>query len=210
MSQRPTIECRPDGPYIVRDLTDFRNSRGEAIPTQPVLALCRCGGSANKPLCDGTHKKIGFSGAKAPDATPDRLDAYRGRGITIYDNRGICAHAGQCTARLASVFKYGSEPWIDPEGAPVEAIIATVRACPSGALSYALDGGEEAQAPRQPAILITKDGPYAVVGGIELIGQSWSQGASPEHYTLCRCGASKNKPFCDGSHWRIGFKDEKG
>jgi CDGSH-type Zn-finger protein len=54
---------------------------------------------------------------------------------------------------------------------------------------------------------VTKDGPYAVSGGIELAGVSFGDGASQEHYTLCRCGASKNKPFCDGSHWDAGFKD---
>jgi CDGSH-type Zn-finger protein len=54
---------------------------------------------------------------------------------------------------------------------------------------------------------VTDNGPYAVTGGIELLGVKMGEGASPEHYTLCRCGASKNKPFCDGSHWDAGFKD---
>ena len=56
---------------------------------------------------------------------------------------------------------------------------------------------------------VTKDGPYAVEGAvdIELNGGAWGQGASPDRFTLCRCGASKNKPFCDGSHWDAGFKD---
>jgi len=53
------------------------------------------------------------------------------------------------------------------------------------------------------------DGPYAITGGIELVDQLPGEGASTEHYTLCRCGGSKNKPFCDGTHWHIGFKDEK-
>ena len=57
-------------------------------------------------------------------------------------------------------------------------------------------------------ITVTKDGPYAVAGGVGLTGQSWGAGASSEHYTLCRCGGSENKPFCDGTHWSIGFQDE--
>jgi CDGSH-type Zn-finger protein len=60
-----------------------------------------------------------------------------------------------------------------------------------------------------PMVTITQDGPYAVTGGIELVDQPLGEGASTEHYTLCRCGGSKNKPFCDGTHWHIGFKDEK-
>src|SRR5438552_1861532 len=66
----------------------------------------------------------------------------------------------------------------------------------------------EAEPPaRPPKVLVTDSGPYAVCGGIELMSVEFGEGASREHYTLCRCGASANKPFCDGSHWRIGFKD---
>jgi CDGSH-type Zn-finger protein len=209
MNEIPTIECSPNGPYVVRNLETLRNSRGESIPVEPVVALCRCGGSANKPFCDGTHKKNGFSGAKLVEAGADRRDDYRGRRITIHDNRAICAHAGHCTDGLGAVFKYGSEPWIDPDGAAIDAVIDTIRRCPSGALSYSLDEVEQQGPAGQPAITVTKDGPYAVVGGVGLTGQRWGQGASMEHYTLCRCGATKNKPFCDGSHWSIEFKDER-
>lgn len=209
MNEIPTIECSLNGPYVVRNLEKLLSSRGDSLPAKPVVALCRCGGSADKPFCDGTHQKNGFSGAKPVDGSMDQRDAYRGRRITIHDNRAICAHAGHCTDGLAVVFKYGSEPWIDPDGAAIDAVIDTIRRCPSGALSYSLDGVEQQGLPRQPAITVTKDGPYAVVGGVGLIGQRWGQGASTEHYTLCRCGGSKNKPFCDGSHWSIGFKDEQ-
>jgi len=208
MNQEPTIECKPNGPYLVKDLEALRNSRGDGIPAKPVMALCRCGGSANKPFCDGTHQKNGFSGAKLTDGSADKRDAYRGRGILIHDNRAICSHAGHCTDGLAAVFKYGAEPWIDPDGAKVEAIIETIRRCPSGALSYTLDDVEERDQQREPIITVTKDGPYAIVGGVWLTGEPWGAGASTEHYTLCRCGGSKNKPFCDGTHWSIGFRDE--
>src|SRR5437868_886046 len=92
-------------------------------------------------------------------------------------------------------------------GAAVEEIIATIRKCPSGALSYAIDGEEAAPPARPPQVLVTDNGPYAVSGGIELMGVQFGDGASREHYTLCRCGASANKPFCDGSHWRVEFRD---
>ncbi len=209
MSQTASIECKPNGPYLVRNLENLRNSSGGSVPTKPVLALCRCGGSASKPFCDGTHQRNGFSGSRLVDGSADKRDSYHAQRITIHDNREICAHAGYCTDGLASVFKYGSEPWVDPGGAGAEAIVQTIRKCPSGALSYSLDGVEHRDQPRAPAITVTKDGPYAVVGGVQLIDQLWGEGASTEHYTLCRCGGSKNKPFCDGTHWSIGFKDEQ-
>jgi len=208
MSERPTIECKPNGPYLVRNLDDLRDARGDRLQPKPVMALCRCGGSSNKPFCDGTHQKNGFSGAKLAERSADKRESYQAKRITIHDNRSICAHAGLCSDGLASVFRTKREPWIDPAGAEAEAIIETIRRCPSGALSYSLDGVEGEDPQRAPAITVTKDGPYAVTGGAQLLEQSWAQGASTEHYTLCRCGGSKNKPFCDGTHWSIGFKDE--
>lgn len=207
MSERPTIECKLNGPYLVKNLEVLKDWRGDRIETKPVTALCRCGGSANKPFCDGTHQKNGFSSARLADGSADQRNSYQADRITIHDNRSICAHAGRCTDGLDSVFKYNIEPWIDPAGGALEAIIETVRACPSGALSYTLDAVQGGDQQREPSITVTKDGPYAVIGGAQLPGQSWAQGASTEHYTLCRCGASRNKPFCDGTHWSIGFKD---
>ena len=117
------------------------------------------------------------------------------------------AHAGFCTDELKSVFRMHDEPWIAPDEAGVEEIVATIRKCPSGALSYAIDGVEAKPPERAPMVTVTDNGPYAITGGIELLGVKFGQGASTEHYTLCRCGASKNKPFCDGSHWDVKFRD---
>ena len=208
MSASATITCKPNGPYLVKDLDDLRNSRGEPMEVKPGMALCRCGGSANKPFCDGTHQRNGFSGAKREDRTVDARESYAGKRIVVHDNRSICAHAGHCTDGLPSVFRQKQEPWIDPDGAAVDAVIDAVRACPSGALSFTLTEPEPPDSARTPSITVTKDGPYAIVGGANLVGESFAEGASTEHYTLCRCGASKNKPFCDGSHWTIDFKDD--
>lgn len=207
MAQSPSIEPTPNGPFIVRNVTKLRNSKGEEIPTEPVMALCRCGGSASKPFCDATHKKNGFSGARLSDASKDKQVTYQGVAIAIHDNRAICSHAGYCTDGLPAVFREEGSPWIDPDASDVEKVIETIRKCPSGALSYSLSTGPQPVEVREPAITITKDGPYAVVGGVALANAQWGEGASREHYTLCRCGASKNKPFCDGSHWDSGFKD---
>jgi thiamine pyrophosphate-dependent acetolactate synthase large subunit-like protein/CDGSH-type Zn-finger protein len=207
--KRPTIRCRENGPYLVKGLEDLRNSRGDPIAPDKSLALCRCGASKTKPFCDGTHKSTGFSGEKQPDRVADKCDTYIGKGVTIHDNRGACAHAGICTDRLASVWRMGKEPWIDPDGAEVDAIIEIIKLCPSGALSYSIGEEEYPQQDQQPAIQLAKNGPYQVRGGIELEGIAFAEGASRERYTLCRCGASKNKPFCDGSHWDAGFEDNE-
>lgn len=201
-----TIEIRPDGPYAVTGLEVLRNADGMPIVhAEQVVKLCRCGGSQNKPFCDGTHRRNGFSGARIADGSGDKLVTYAGAGITIRDNRSVCAHAGYCTDGLAKVFKYGSEPWIDPAGAQPQQIVETIRRCPSGALSYSIDGAEPKPEQWPPSIDVTKDGPYAVLG-VELPGVEFAQGVPRERYTLCRCGASKNKPFCDGSHYDVGFK----
>ncbi len=213
-SPKPQIVPTPNGPYFLLDdptprpVGSLQNSRGEGYSRARYVALCRCGGSKSKPFCDGTHLTNNFSDKKEPDRQPDRRDNYVGKKITIHDNRGICAHSGFCTDGLSSVFKLGAEPWVDPDAAQVEAIIETIKKCPSGALSYSIDGVEYRDQDREPMITVTKDGPHAITGGIELVGQTWGEEASTEHYSLCRCGGSKNKPFCSGRHWDIGFKDD--
>ena len=205
---RPTVECTENGPYIVKGLEGLTNSKGESISAKKVIALCRCGASEDKPFCDGSHGKVGFTDKKEPGRTPDKWDNYVGKKIIIHDNRGICSHAGHCSGNLATVFKLKAEPWIDPNGAEAEKIIETIRRCPSGALSYTVEGVESWDQDVELMITVTKNGPYAITGGIEFEDQQQGEGTSTGHYALCRCGASKNKPFCDGSHWYIKFKDE--
>lgn len=206
----PTISCKPNGPYLVKGLATLTDSNGDAIATEETIALCRCGGSANKPFCDGTHRKNGFDDAKREERTKDRRRDYVGKAITVHDNRGICAHAGVCTDSLPSVWRMGEKPWIDPDGAEVEAIIETIEGCPSGALSYTIDDVEHRDGDNAPAIRLSRNGPYVVTGGLTLEDVDFGAGASREHFTLCRCGASRNKPFCDGSHWDAGFDDGQG
>ena len=202
-SQNPTILPKSNGPLFVTNLKNLANRNGP-IETKPTMALCRCGKSSKKPFCDGTHKTIEFSTAKAESRVRDRRDEYVGATVTIHDNRGICAHAGHCTDELPAVFRMRKKPWIDPDAASPEEITAIVRKCPSGALSLAglmEEGGE-------PSIFVAPDGPYIVTGGPELLETERGQGASMRHYTLCRCGHSRNKPFCDGSHWSEEFVDD--
>ena len=101
------------------------------------------------------------------------------------------------------------EPWIYPDSATVEKIKETINKCTSGALSYTVDGVEHRNRAGQPSVFIAPNGPYVISGEPILENTSRAEGASKEHFTMCRCGGSKNKPFCDGSHWYNDFKDDK-
>ena len=206
--EKPSITPAPDGPYLVTHLKYFANQKGP-IETKETMALCRCGGSANKPFCDGTHAKIGFSSAKLEGRVEDKRENYEGEEITIHDNRGICAHAGRCTDGLPSVFRLNKEPWIDPNNESIDEIKTTIKKCPSGALSYSISGVEYRDRDGEPTIFVAPNGPYLISGGADINDTTLGEGASKEHFTMCRCGGSKNKPFCDGTHWHIKFTDDK-
>ncbi len=209
MSKSVTIKAVQDGPYIVKDLQDFSSRKG-AIECKEAMGLCRCGQSANKPYCDGSHKKIGFSSENQLESDKDRLDTYQGKKITIHDNRSICAHAGHCTGGLPTVFRYREHPFVDPDGATIAEIIDIVNRCPSGALSYTVENENEndTHIVDDASVFIAPNGPYVVKGKAILLDTARGKGASESGFCLCRCGASKNKPFCDGSHWAVNFTDD--
>jgi CDGSH-type Zn-finger protein/truncated hemoglobin YjbI len=212
-----SIQAMRNGPYLVTNVPRLIDHLGGEARPAPQLALCRCGNSSIKPACDGSCASSGFTGAKDPKRVPDRRDSYAGQQLTILDNRGICQHSGLCTDRLATVFRAGAEPFVAPSGGRMDEIIRAVRDCPSGALSYAIDAAEARDqvdwgGTRRPAIEVTKDGPYRITGQISLLSaegtpEARSAGASLEHYALCRCGHSQNKPFCSGMHWYVDFRD---
>src|SRR5215212_5423510 len=145
MDAKPKIACLRNGPnYLLNDMraepvANLRRASGEVCATVRGIALCRCGGSKTKPFCDGTHGVNCFDDRKLADPAKNRRDSYAGKGITVFDNRAICAHAGFCSDGLKSVFRYGVEPWIDADGATVQEIVDTIGRCPSGALSYAIN-----------------------------------------------------------------------
>jgi CDGSH-type Zn-finger protein len=207
-SARTTIRPEINGPYIVRNLHNLTNSLGENLNVRPIVALCRCGGSSLKPYCDGTHARIGFTSEKRADRVPDRLDRYEGKELVVLDNRGTCCHFGNCTDRLPQVFHHDGDPFVTANGADADAIEGIVRQCPSGALGFVKDGVQYEGEQSEAEIFVAHNASYYVRGGIELEGEVMNAGASREHYALCRCGKSKNKPFCDGSHWYAHFTDE--
>jgi CDGSH-type Zn-finger protein/truncated hemoglobin YjbI/ferredoxin len=210
-----TIQSAPNGPYLMTNVQTITDWLGVSLEPTPQAALCRCGASAIKPWCDGSHAQVGFDDAKSDSRVPDQLDRYHGIGVEIADNRGTCAHSGFCTDRAPSVFRTDEEPFVAPAGGRVDEILRAARDCPSGALSAVAAGAEPVGAPdtdRPPAVEVSKDGPYRVTGSIQLLDHDGADeprnhGASLEHFSLCRCGKSQNKPFCSGMHWYADFHD---
>jgi CDGSH-type Zn-finger protein/truncated hemoglobin YjbI len=214
-SLKPAIQSAADGPYLVTNVPALVDRLGVSLEPLPQMALCRCGASGIKPWCDGSHTQIGFRAAKDPERVPDHLDSYQGQQVTIRDNRGTCAHSGLCTDRIPTVFRTAEEPFVAPAGGRMDEIVRAVRDCPSGALGFSLeavDSPHQADLEREPVIEVSQDGPYRITGGIPLVDHAGhpehrNAGASLEHYSLCRCGKSRNKPFCSGMHWYADFHD---
>tara|TARA_Y100000758_G_C15972704_1_gene393876 strand:+ start:306 stop:929 length:624 start_codon:yes stop_codon:yes gene_type:complete len=202
---QPTIDVPDSGPFLVKGLKKLTDAQDQPIDMEKdVIALCRCGASENKPFCDGTHKKIGFTGVNERQETyPVR--EYEGQQLTIVDNIGACCHDGSCVdGAPGTFFRWeGDERVSVPDESDREKIIATIRKCPSGSLAYKLDGKVHDEYFSEPEIFMAQDGPLHVRGGVVLNEHSTT---TTDHYTLCRCGASKNKPFCDGAHKDSGFK----
>ncbi len=209
MSEKPKIEEREDGPLVVKNITRLIGPDGVEIKVRPVMALCRCGASKNKPFCDGSHEHIGFKSEREDVARRDKVFTYDGKDITVHYNRLLCSHAAECSARLQSVFDPSRKPWVVPDNGTSDAVKAVVAACPSGALRYS----EPAKSPEHIAtdevcIKIEKNGPYKIEN-VDVDDVRWADGACKDKYVLCRCGKSGNKPFCDGAHYDVGWRDEE-
>jgi CDGSH-type Zn-finger protein len=206
--QGTSVKPLGDGPYLAKNVEHLTNSKGKNLSTHPEMALCRCGASANKPFCDGTHARIGFSSERSPNRTVDGVRDYVGSEITVHYNLLQCASAERCSERMAKVFRKGEKPWIQPDRARPDELMEVIASCPSGALRYTFNGKLGPVPPERPNIGIIKNGPYEVQN-IPLHVEEWCEGAGSARYTLCRCGGSTNKPFCDGTHWKNGFDDPR-
>jgi len=132
----------------------------------------------------------------------DRIDEYRGERIVVRFEGGRCIHSRNCVLGHPEVFVPNAPgPWIKPDNASSETVAATARSCPSGAISYQrLDGGDNEAAPVVNVARVWEHGPLAFHADLAIEGQPRRSRA-----TLCRCGASRHKPFCDGSHREAGF-----
>ena len=201
------IKVLKNGPLVAKNIDCFVDGNGKNLETRDTMVLCRCGKSERKPFCDGSHNE-GFMDEKAENRCRDRVDVYMGQRITVYDNRGVCSHHRYCVEKLPFVFRRGERRWIHPDEAEPEEIIEICEMCPSGALSYGLAADERINKGTSDENKITiarvdghgENGPYEVNGDVELMTADGEMPESEKHYTLCRCGKSKNKPFCDGTH----------
>ena len=125
--------------------------------------------------------------------------------LTIHWKPKKCIHSEICVKTLPEVYKPNDKPWIQPEGATVEELMAQIDRCPSAALTYTLKGQEKATAAESSTqIEVVPNGPFLVKGGGILVREGKSE-LQEDMIALCRCGASSNKPFCDGTHKKIDF-----
>ena len=143
-----------------------------------------------------------------------KLQSYSAPGITVHFDPKLCYHTAICLKSLPEVFDVRRRRWISPEAAPVEKVIETVEKCPSGALTYVLDGqAEQTSGSDEPVshtnIQVCKNGPLLIQGDFSLQDESGGEITTPGRAALCRCGGTKNPPFCDGSHVAMEFKPDK-
>ena len=226
MDNEARVSVSPDGPYVVDgqiplsrmtivpdasgDSVEWRND-GQ-IETPSTYALCRCGRSATKPLCDGSHESGRFDGTETASRAPylDQAGEQVGPQLVLTDAPALCAFARFCD-RAGQIWNLVERD--DPSSADLTRREAAD--CPSGRLVvWDRESRAVVEPNLEPAIGVVADpqqrvaGPLWVQGGIELIGADGLAYERRNRVTLCRCGASQNKPFCDGSHAAIGFADE--
>ena len=131
-----------------------------------------------------------------------RKQTYEGHKMRVHFDLDRCIHARRCVLGLPGVFRTGERAWIHPDDAEADDLAALIRTCPSGALSYErVDGGPAEKPPEVNIARLWEHGPVEVHGALKLGGEDAGTRA-----VLCRCGRSKNKPWCDNSHREMGFK----
>jgi CDGSH-type Zn-finger protein len=178
--------------------------KGKTYDTGETYALCRCGHSKNKPFCDGTHAKIGWNGTEiaSRELYADVAKIYEGGSVDMMDRSELCS-----VARFCDVVNAWQEAMKSSKGHPEDEEIAIKEACncPSGRLTVRKDGVEiEYDLPQEISLVqdlyYNVKGPLFVKGGVTLIGADGTEYEIRNRRTLCRCGSSRNLPFCDATH----------
>jgi len=225
-SGEPKVVVSKNGPYLVSGgvplakqtiVTDREGGshewkEGPDIAAKSSYALCRCGHSANKPFCDGTHQKVGFDGTETASREPYRSQAQmmEGPALALSDVESLCAFARFCdpNGQVWNQVERTDEPQVR------EMFIRQVNNCPSGRLvAWDRATGKPIEHKLPVSIGVVEDPAEGVSGPLWLRGAIPVEAADGHAYevrnrvTLCRCGASGNKPFCDGSHAKIKFRD---
>jgi CDGSH-type Zn-finger protein len=212
------IEVTKDGPYLVSgnlplseqwivtndegDSLEYRE--GKKFPAQAQYALCRCGQSASKPFCDGTHGKVKFDGAETASHQPyiEQAETIDGPTMKLTDQENLCAFARFCDPK--------GRIWnLVTQDSPEAQEIAKHEAahCPAGRLVvWDKKTGKAIEPKFEPSLGLIEDtekkvgGPIWVRGGIPVVSADGKTYEIRNRMTLCRCGKSVNKPFCDGNH----------
>jgi len=219
------VTVSKDGPYMVTGEVPLSKQtigvdaeggsetwvESDPYPPRRAYALCRCGASATKPFCDGSHTRIGFDGAETASRAPylDQAKVLDGPVLELMDAEGLCAFARYCDPH-GQVWSQ-VEATDDPE---VRAnFVRQVNACPSGRLvAWDKATGAPVETPLPVSIGVVEDpaqdcgGPLWLRGGVAVVSEDGFEYEVRNRVTLCRCGQSSNKPFCDGTHASIKFK----
>ena len=178
--------------------------KGKEFPVQGNYALCRCGGSQNKPFCDGTHVKVNFNGTETAsrESYLEQAEEINGPELKLTDAEALCSYARFCD-RAGGIWNLTKNSE-DPEAK--ETAIEEGGNCPSGRLVVWDKQGKAIEPEFEPSIGLVEDPQEGVMGPIWVRGRipvDSADGATYEirnRVTLCRCGKSSNKPFCDSSH----------
>ncbi len=225
-SKKEKIVVRKNGPYLVsgdiplqvqvitpdQEGSSWDWTPGQTFEVKSTYALCRCGHSKNKPFCDGAHSKIDFNGEETASREPyaERAEVMDGPTLELKDAEDLCAFARFCDpgGKIWSLIERTDDPKVR------ELTIREATHCPSGRLVLKdKKTGKEIEETLPPSIGVVEDpalkcsGPLWVRGGIAVVSADGFEYEVRNRITLCRCGASANKPFCDGSHARIKFND---
>ena len=217
-NKRFKIQVTKNGPYLVsggiplaeqKISTDTEGysckwQQGKEFPLKENYALCRCGGSQNKPFCDGTHLKVSFDGTETAsrELYLDQAEEINGPELKLTDAEVFCSYARYCD-RAGGIWKL-TEDSEDPEAK--ETAIEEGENCPSGRLVVWDTQGKAIEPEIKPSIGLVEDpqegvkGPIWVRGGIPVDSADGTTYEIRNRLTLCRCGKSSNKPFCDSSH----------
>lgn len=221
----PKIKIVKDGPYLVlgnipmAKQTIIADEEGRSVkweendcyPKQEQYALCSCGHTNNSPYCDGTHRKIKFDGTEtASKGNPlDQAEVIEGPELVLADAQRLCAFARFCHRKEGGVWDL-TEDSDNPISR--QSAIQGAWDCPAGRLIVSdKKTGQAIEPKHEPSIGIIEDppkkvsGPIWVRGSIPIESSDGSQYEVRNQVTLCRCGQSKNKPFCDGTHASKGY-----
>jgi len=220
------IKVTKDGPYIVSgklplvkeiiisdengDSTGYERQKNYDCADE--YALCRCGRSKNPPFCDGTHARVGFDGTETASFGKifDHCEMINGPDLDLQDLPKFCARARFCHNQKGDV--WGNTEQSDDPKLKKEAIRQACL-CPAGRLVARKKSGQEVEPKLDPEVGLIEDqkmkvsGPIWAKGGIEIESAAGQRYETRNRVTLCRCGKSRNKPFCDSRHIDSKFND---